>query len=222
MGGFLDILLSVVLSCICTFLNAASDSWRLFFKKKANISPSKYVVVITGCDTGFGEMAATQLSKLNFHVVAACLTPAGMESLSGRVALTVKCDVTKEADVKELADKTTAYCADNGCKLWALVNNAGIGTGGCLDWLPLGLYRQVLEVNFFGVVSVTKEFLPLLKSCPNARVVNLSSVAGLLGGAKMTAYCASKHAVEGFGKGLRAELKPWGVTVCNINPGFMK
>jgi NAD(P)-dependent dehydrogenase (short-subunit alcohol dehydrogenase family) len=87
----------------------------------------------------------------------------------------------------------------------------GIGLGGYMDWLPLRVYRQVLEVNFFGIVAITQAFLQHLKKTRGSRVINLSSMAGLFGGPGFGPYSASKHAVEGLAKSLKEELRPWGV-----------
>jgi NAD(P)-dependent dehydrogenase (short-subunit alcohol dehydrogenase family) len=83
-------------------------------------------------------------------------------------------------------------------------------------------FRQVIEVNLFGVVNVIKAFLPLLKKTQGARIVNLSSVAGFMPAPLMAAYDASKHGVEGYAKALRLEMKPWNIHVSNVNPGFMR
>jgi dehydrogenase/reductase SDR family member 9 len=222
MSAYLEIVLGTILSTICVSLNVVCEVFRLLFRRNAEINPAEQVVVITGCDSGFGMMAAVQLSKFRFRVIAGCLTEKGCENISAKVALAVKCDVTKEEDITRLAKEAASYCASNACKVWAVVNNAGIGPGGCMDWYSMEMYRKLLEVNLFGLIGVTKAFLPLLKRNPGARYINLSSLAGIVGGSKMTAYCASKHAVEGFAKSLRVELGPWGLHVCNINPGFMK
>ena len=79
-----------------------------------------------------------------------------------------------------------------------------------------------MDVNFFGHVMVTKAMLPLLKVSPESRVVNMSSLAGLTCSANLSAYGASKHAIEGFMKSVRHELSPWNIYVSNINPGFMR
>lgn len=97
-----------------------------------------------------------------------------------------------------------------------------IGNSGAVDWISSTTFRRVLEVNLFGVVNVTKAFLPLLKKTRGARIVNLSSVAGFLPAPMMAAYDASKHGVEGYAKALRLEMKPWNIHVSNVNPGFMK
>jgi len=209
-----------VVSLFVLWCNILSEALRLLMKKKAGIVRTNSVIVITGCDSGFGEMAAVQLNQMGFHVVACCLTEKGCLSIKDKVALSVVCNVTKEADIAVVVGKTSAYCSANGVKLWGVLNNAGVADGGALDWTTMDTYRFVFEVNTFGVIAVTKAFLPLLKRNPGARVVNLCSLAGLMSAPCMTAYNASKHAVEGFAKGLRSELRPWDIYICNVNPGF--
>jgi len=222
MNDYLEIVIGTLLSSVFVLLNVICEVIRLIFKRNARINPIEQVVVITGCDSGFGEMAAVQLAKLKFHVIAGCLTTKGCDNLKGKVALALQCDVTKDENIAQFVAETGAYCKTNGCKVWAVVNNAGIGPGGCMDWYSMAMYRRLLEVNLFGLIAVTKAFLPLLKRNPGARYINLSSLAGIVGGSKMSAYCASKHAVEGFAKCLRVEMQPWGLHMVNINPGFMK
>ena len=118
-----------------------------------------------------------------------------------------------------------------------VINNAGIGNGGGIDWISTATLNKVMDVNFYGVVMVTRAFLPMLKKTKNSRFViicgsdftasfcriaNLSSIAGLISAPTMGFYDASKHAVEGFAKALRAEMKPWNIHVSNLNPGFMR
>ena len=225
----MDIVKSIAKSVVCAILsvivliaNAVFEVIRLVFKRKANINPSQSVVVITGCDSGFGEMSAIQIQKLGFHVIACCLTEKGVKNLSGKVSLGVQCNVTSEDDIARVVTETTSYCAKNQCKVWAIVNNAGVADGGGLDWSSMKTYRFVFEVNVFGVIAFSKAFLPLLKKYSNSRIINLCSLAGFFSCPMLGAYTSSKHAVEGFAKGLRAELRPWNIHVCNINPGFMK
>lgn len=167
-------------------------------------------------------MLSKKLAAMGFHVISTCLTEEGMIRLSNAVSLTVKCNITKPEDVLHLSDEVRQYCQLKNVKVWALVNNAGIADGGALDWTSLDVYRRVMEVNFFGLVATTKAILPFLKSNPGSRIVNLSSVAGLVSGSGIGPYFASKHAVEGLAKGLREELKPWGIHVSNVNPSFMR
>ncbi|CAE7463351.1 BDH1, partial [Symbiodinium microadriaticum] len=222
MLSFLIDALAGILAVVILVLNGISYCFERYFYKKVSIQPEKLAVVVTGCDSGFGEMISIKLASMGFHVISGCLTQEGVDRMSSIVKLSLICDVTNETDVAKLADSTEAYCKKKKCKVWAIVNNAGIADGGALDWTGIHVWRRVMEVNFFGVVIVTRAFLPLLKRCPESRVINLSSMAGLLAGANIGPYFASKHAVEGMAKALREELRPWGIHVSNLNPAFMK
>jgi NAD(P)-dependent dehydrogenase (short-subunit alcohol dehydrogenase family) len=115
------------------------------------------------------------------------------------------------------------YFAQNPTyRLWAVVNNAGIAPSGFIDWSTFQSFRNVMEVNYFGTISVIKAFLPFLKRCRHSRIINISSMAGIVSTPSLSAYCASKHAVEGLSQSIRYELIPWGIYVCTVNPGFMR
>jgi NAD(P)-dependent dehydrogenase (short-subunit alcohol dehydrogenase family) len=226
-GFLLDLVIHFLISSLISLGNILAFLSSLFYDhflaQKMDIQYSrKYAVVITGCDSGFGELSSRRLSSMGFHVISCCMTSDGVARLSDTVALAIVCDVTKEADVKDLVLQTESYLQKKQIKLWAIVNNAGIGNSGSFDWIPTETIRKVMEVNFFGVVNVTKAFLPLLKQTKHSRIINLSSVAGFSSGPMMGAYAASKHAVEGLMKSVRAELKPWNIHVTNINPGFFR
>jgi NAD(P)-dependent dehydrogenase (short-subunit alcohol dehydrogenase family) len=215
-------LISSLISLGSIFSFLFSLTYDHFFAQKVKIQYSRYAIVITGCDSGFGELSSRKLSSMGFHVISCCITADGVARLADTVSLAIVCDVTKETDVKELVLQTESYLQDKQIKLWAIVNNAGIGNSGAFDWIPTETIRKVMEVNFFGVVNVTKAFLPLLKQTKHSRIINLSSVAGFSSGPMMGAYAASKHAVEGLMKSVRMELKPWNIHVTNINPGFFR
>ena len=163
-----------------------------------------------------------KLFSLGFQVVSGCLTPEGQELIRGKCSLALICDVTKQNDVSYFAKATSDLAAATGSEVWAVINNAGIGVGGCIDWLPLDIIQKTMNVNYLGTVSVTKAFLPLLKALKYSRVINISSCAGLVHCPLMGPYVASKHAVEGFASCLRFELLPWKIFVTNINPTFMR
>jgi NAD(P)-dependent dehydrogenase (short-subunit alcohol dehydrogenase family) len=187
-----------------------------------NLEKEKCIVVITGCDSGFGLATAQKLHNLGYIVIAACLTSAGVDNLAGKVSLAVQCDVTKSADIADLLKATSKVVNTKNAKLWAIVNNAGIAPCGFLDWMDLSHFRKVMDVNFFAVVEMIKAFLPLLKQVKDSRIINVSSMAGLTGPVAFGAYCASKHAVEGMSKCVRQELIGWNIHMSSINPGFMK
>lgn len=228
---------NAVINFVCSLcLHAVVSSWFLvlnilgflydhiimYFGGRVNIDYKKHIIVITGCDTGFGRLAAIRLSEMGFHVVALCMTDDGVQRLGDTVALSILGDVTKEDDIANLTRSVEEYAINYELKLWGVVCNAGIGNAGAVDWISSSTFRKVIEVNFFGVLNVTKALLPMLKKCKNGRIVNLSSVAGFLSAPMMASYDASKHAVEGYAKALRIEMKPWNIHVSNINPGFMR
>ena len=111
--------------------------------------------------------------------------------------------------------------------LTALVNNAGVSISGPFLHQPAEQFQRVMDVNFHGLVAVTRAFLPLLGAVDKprnlpGRIVNIGSVQGILTVPFMSAYAASKHAVEAFAQGLRRELIPFGISVSTIEPNFTK
>ncbi|CAF1286425.1 unnamed protein product [Didymodactylos carnosus] len=185
------------------------------------INPNNKHVLVSGCDTGFGNCLALELDKQNYNVFAGVYKDESVKTLTAKLsskATVFKLDITKQQDIDaavELVRQKTQY-------LYGLVNNAGIIKGGLIDWLPLSQYREVMEVNFFGHVAMTKAFLPLLLKQSDSRVVNLCSVAGFLLGPALSAYGASKFALEAFSDCLRREMSVWGLKVSVIEPGIMR
>jgi NAD(P)-dependent dehydrogenase (short-subunit alcohol dehydrogenase family) len=191
--------------------------------QRVRINPKHSVVIITGCDSGFGLGLAEKLVSQGYLVFATCMTDAGIKHLKPLVTDVTLCDVTKEENILNLSNLVNDFLRKNtDCRLWCLVNNAGVAPAGLIDWLPMDIFRLVMEINCFAPIRLTKEFLPLLKRTRGSRIINLSSVAGLTASPYLGPYSGSKHALEGVGKALRDELKPWGIHVCHINPGFMK
>lgn len=177
-------------------------------------------VLITGCDSGFGNLAAKQLDKRGMQVLAACLTQKGAENLKKETSSRLKTiilDVTDSQSVNTAAAGVASIVGDKG--LWGVVNNAGISVPtGPNEWLTKEDFNKILNVNLLGVIDVTLKMLPLIRRA-RGRVVNVASIAGRLticGGG----YCLSKYGVESFSDSLRREMKPFGVKVCIIEPGF--
>ncbi|XP_077153781.1 retinol dehydrogenase 7-like [Ranitomeya variabilis] len=179
----------------------------------------KYVF-ITGCDSGFGKLLTRNLDKRGMKVLAACLTAKGAEDLkkemSSRVQ-TVILDVTSTESVRAALQWASAIVGNKG--LWGIVNNAGISVpSSATEWMTRKDFFKVINVNLLGVVDVTIHFLPLIRKA-RGRVVNVSSVGGRLT-VNAGGYCISKYGVESFSDSLRREMKPFGVKVCIIEPGF--
>jgi hypothetical protein len=170
MSLFSDLLCSL-LSTLFLFFNALTQFYHSLTDRPLNLQPKNLIIVITGCDSGFGEMLSVRFSQLGFKVISGCLTDDGVKKLSSLVTKAVPCDVTKENDIQNLVQTVEQVSNDTGAKIWAVVNNAGIADGGALDWTELTIWRKVMEVNFFSVVAVTRAMLPLLKKTPGSRYV---------------------------------------------------
>ncbi|CAF1345099.1 unnamed protein product [Rotaria sp. Silwood1] len=197
--------------------------YRLYqhFFPTPNINPNGKYVLISGCDTGFGHGLAIELDKQGFNVLAGVLRPDNVISLKEKLssrATVFRLDITNKEDI----DAAFKLVNEKIKVLHALVNNAGIGVGGHIDWTSMEVMREVMDVNYFGHVAMTKRFLPLLIVKRDSRVVNICSVAGYLALPSMSAYCASKYALESFSDCLRREMVPWSLRVSIIEPGFMR
>ncbi|XP_042652509.1 retinol dehydrogenase 16-like [Tyto alba] len=183
---------------------------------------SEKSVLITGCDSGFGNLLARQLDARGLRVLAACLTDTGAAQLQAAASprlQTILLDVTSSQSIAAAAAWVRERVGDAG--LWGLVNNAGIAIPtGPNEWLTKGDFVKVLDVNLLGLIEVTLSLLPLLRRA-RGRVVNVASVMGrvsFFGGG----YCISKFGVEAFSDSLRLEMRNFGVKVSIIEPGYFK
>jgi NAD(P)-dependent dehydrogenase (short-subunit alcohol dehydrogenase family) len=172
-------------------------------------------VVVTGASTGIGEATALHLRELGFDVVAGVRRDEDAQRLSGQGLRTVKLDVTDAAQIDAARGEL------GGGELAGLVNNAGIGLAGPIEFLPIELLRHALEINLVGQVAVTQAFLPALRRA-RGRIVNVSSIGGRLALPLGGPYHASKFALEAVSDSLRRELRHLGVDVIVIEPGGVK
>ncbi|CAF1593344.1 unnamed protein product [Rotaria sp. Silwood1] len=212
-----------MLCLLIIFIVVLFFSYRLYqhFFPTPNINPNGKYVLISGCDSGFGNGLAIELDKQGFNVFAGVFLPDNVaflrEKLSSK-ATVFRLDITKQEDIDgafELVNKKTKV-------LHGLVNNAGIAVIGHIDWTSMEDMRKVMDVNYFGHVAMTKKFLPLLIAKRDSRVANICSIAGYLSLSGASAYCASKYAFESFSDCLRREMAPWGLHVSIIEPGAMQ
>lgn len=123
--------------------------------------------------------------------------------------------------IKLTALTQTIMSHDVFAGLWAVVNNAGISFPGMIEWQTVEEMKRVVDVNVWGMVSVTRAFLPLLRRT-KGRVVNIASCLGRVAIRGAAAYCISKFSVQAFSDTLRREMRHFGVTVHIIEPGFFK
>jgi len=180
-------------------------------------------VLITGCSTGIGRACVDHLTDLGFHCFAGVRTMADAATFERDKVTPVILDITDAPSVAAAAENARAVCGDEG--LVGLVNNAGISVHGPVEHIPLADWRRQFEVNLFGHIAMTQAMLPLLRMAVAARgrgaarIVNMSSIAGLIAQPIIAPYNASKFALEAVSDSLRLELRGQGIKVCLVEPG---
>jgi NAD(P)-dependent dehydrogenase (short-subunit alcohol dehydrogenase family) len=176
-------------------------------------------VLITGASSGIGEACAVELHRRGFLVFAGVRRQCDAARLVAQTSprlVPVLLDVTDAQAIAQAARTIVQVTGEAG--LGGLVNNAGITVAFPLEFLPLGAFRQQLEVNVVGQLAVIQAMLPLLRAA-RGRIINMSSLSGLVAGPYVGAYAASKHAFEALSDSLRVELRQCGVHVAVIEPG---
>ncbi|GAA5021870.1 SDR family NAD(P)-dependent oxidoreductase [Kitasatospora paranensis] len=186
------------------------------------MSTSRPVVLITGTSSGIGLETALAVARTDRHVVATMRDPGRDEALrtAAREAGVADLIEVRRLDVTDPASVlacVAAVVADHG-RLDALVNNAGAGHVGTLELDGVAKAREVMEVNFFGVLTVTEAALPHLRVA-GGRLLTVTSVGGVVGQPFNEAYCAAKFAVEGFMESLHPVAAGVGVRVTVVEPG---
>ncbi|XP_072033860.1 D-beta-hydroxybutyrate dehydrogenase, mitochondrial-like [Amphiura filiformis] len=184
-------------------------------------TPQGRAVFITGCDTGFGHELACRLDKLGFKVFAGCLVPNGagarqLLSKSINNLLVVPCDVTSNVSVNSAKDFLSQNLQEH--ELYAVVNNAGIWRWSEIEWASAEMFQNVAEINIYGMIRVTKAFLPMIRRS-KGRIVNIGSISGLWTIPTNAPYCMTKYAIECYTDALRYEMHKWNVKVVLVEPG---
>ncbi|ANP52435.1 NAD(P)-dependent dehydrogenase (short-subunit alcohol dehydrogenase family) [Streptomyces griseochromogenes] len=183
-------------------------------------SQSSKIVLITGTSSGIGLAAAVSAARAGWTTVATLRDPSRSDALrkaaaEAGVELDIRrLDVTDEASITSAID---GVLADYG-HLDAVVNNAGAGHLGTLENESVAEVRKVMEVNFFGVLNVSKAAMPHLRAS-GGRLITVTSVGGVIGQPFNEAYCAAKFAVEGYMESLAPVAAAHGVSVSVIEPG---
>jgi len=184
---------------------------------------SGQVVIVTGASSGIGEAAVRRLARAGARLVLTARRADRLEALaraldpSGNAILAVPADITLDADRERIVSATLARFG----RIDALVNNAGFGQRGPLECLPVDALRRNFEVNVFSLIALTQRVVPHLRAQGRGRIVNIGSVAGKIARPLTSVYDATKHALEALSDGLRGELRPFGVDVVVIRPGFI-
>ncbi|RDD45816.1 17-beta-hydroxysteroid dehydrogenase type 6 [Trichoplax sp. H2] len=179
-------------------------------------------VLITGCDSGFGRLLAESLCQQKVNVFAGCLTLDAVQELNEKYS-TIHAfilDITRAEQVEqayELVHKTLPK--DVG--LWGIVNNAGILINGFTDWLSTEDYHRIVDINLYGTIRMSNQFVPLIKIA-KGRVVNVASILGIACPFYFAPYCVSKAGVIAFSNVLRREMAPFDVSVSCMCPGLFR
>lgn len=184
---------------------------------------SGQVIIITGASAGIGEATAHRLTRGGAKVVITARRPDRLDALarkldsSGANVLAVAGDITSDAVRRQLIAATLEKFG----RIDGLVNNAGYGTRGPVEMVPVDLIRKNFETNLFSLIALTQLVLPHLRERGDGCIVNIGSVAGKIARPLSSIYDSTKHALEAITDGLRGELKPFGVRVTLIRPGFI-
>ena len=178
---------------------------------------------ITGCSSGFGKILSEVLLSRGDRVIATARKIESLAPLAERATREgqleiFELDVTNSAQVKQVAESAIAKTGG----IDVLVNNAGYGYVGALEEVSMDDVRRVYETNVFGLMEVTRAILPCFRKQKSGHIINLSSVAGMVGTPGASIYNSTKFAVEGLSEALAGELSHFGIKVTLIEPGAFR
>jgi NAD(P)-dependent dehydrogenase (short-subunit alcohol dehydrogenase family) len=179
---------------------------------------SNKTALVTGASSGIGEATALQLAELGYTVYAAARRVERMSDLADRGIRTRSVDVTDDPSMVALVEM---IIADTG-RIDVLVNNAGYGSYGALEDIPIEEARRQFEVNVFGLARLIQLVLPQMRAQRDGYLVNVSSMGGRIWEPLGSWYHASKFAVEGLSDSLRVEVAEFGIKVVIIEPGSIR
>ena len=189
------------------------------------MSTSK-TVLITGATAGIGRTTALHLARLGHHVIASGRKPAELarlateaQGLAGKLDV-IPLDVTRPESIAAAVEAVAGLTGERG--LDALINNAGFGVLGPTSEIPDAELRRQYETNVFGLMAVTRAFLPAMRARRAGRIINVSSLGGRITLPYFGVYNSTKYAVESLSDALRYELRPFGIDVALIEPGVIR
>jgi NAD(P)-dependent dehydrogenase (short-subunit alcohol dehydrogenase family) len=172
------------------------------------------VALVTGASSGIGKAAALALAAAGFQVAGTSRNTSRVTPRDGVRFLDL--DVTSDESVTTAVQQVMERFG----RLDVLVNNAGIGTAGAAEESSVAQAQGVFDVNVFGVIRMTKAVLPRMRAQGGGRIINISSVLGLVPGPYMAVYVASKHAIEGYSESMDHEVREHGVRVLLVEPAY--
>jgi NAD(P)-dependent dehydrogenase (short-subunit alcohol dehydrogenase family) len=177
---------------------------------------AKPVALVTGASSGIGRAAASALVAAGFEVVGTGRNTAAVAPLDGVRFLDL--DITSDESVSS----AVGHVIDRFGRLDVLVNNAGTGAAGAAEESSVAQDQRVFDINFFGLVRMTKAVLPHMRAAGAGRIINISSVLGLVPAPYMASYAATKHAIEGYSESVDHEVREHGIRVLLVEPGWTR
>jgi short-subunit dehydrogenase len=179
-------------------------------------------ILITGCTSGIGRHAALHLASLGHRVFATGRNEAALRALKAEAPATLETLVLDVTSASSIAAAKTAVDEQTGGRgIDVLVNNAGYGLLGPTEMISDAEMRAQYETNVFGLMAVTRAFLPSMHAKGAGRIINVSSIGGLMTLPFFGVYNSTKYAVESLSDGLRLELAPFGIHVSLVEPGVI-
>lgn len=176
-------------------------------------------ILITGSSKGIGKNLAIEFSRLGFNVIIHGRNKKNLDEVKNLVnknnaeCMVIKGDITDKNTINTLAKKAEEKNID------ILINNAGIYYNSGFENISLNKYKEIMEVNFFSSVSLTKKILPIFVNKNSGLIVNINSLAGKQGASGESAYSASKHALKGFSDSLKYEVVKQGIKIMDFYIG---
>lgn len=173
------------------------------------------VVIVTGASSGIGYSTSALLSKNGYIVYSLARRLEKMQPLKKTGVTPIRCDITSAQDIEYAVERVMS---DQG-RIDVLFNNAGYGSYGSVEDVPIDEARSQFEVNLFGLAAITQAVLPIMRNQESGLIINNSSMGGRMYSPLGAWYHATKYAIEGFSDCLRFEVKPFGINVSIIEPG---
>jgi len=173
---------------------------------------------ITGASKGIGRSLVEQLLLQGNKVAATSRQSSALSDITSENFLPLEVDLTDEKSIAKSLEETKKAFG----KIDVIVNNAGYGIGGAIEELSEQEINENFNVNFFAVVKVIQQALPYLRNQRSGHIINISSIAGFAPGLGWSIYCAAKFAVTGLSEALANDLKPLGINVTAVLPGWFR
>lgn len=184
--------------------------------------PANTIVLITGAGGGFGRHMVRQFRAAGAKLLLTDVSDRALHDAIDDAGDNLVASVAADLATKEGCDTVAGICTSRNVVPDILVNNAGIGVAGRLDHIPRNDWEALMQLNLLAPMRLCSLLIPGMVERGSGHIVNISSLAGWIGSPKLSAYCASKFGLRGFGESLAADLEETGVHVTNVYPCFSR